>query len=202
MVDAQTWELLAAQAANLVLAVLIGAKAHAAWRLVPERSLGFFTVGFYLLAAGQAVATGLEYAVATSTTIERESLDHLDLLFWGYYALLFAGFVLVFLSFGRHPFRWAPALAGVLLYTGMALQFLLTVVLFFVVLHAGLHHIARKRPGSLLAAGGFFCVLTAHFLFIYTYSPLSPQTLWGELVHLAGLTLIYAGLTRPRPAAP
>lgn len=199
MVDSTTGGLLAAQGAGLLLALLVAWKTLHAHRVAQARALGLFGVGFLALAGSQAAAALLEYTVATvPVEIPRDALDKFDLLFWAYYGFLLTGLVLVFLSFGRHPFQWAPALAGLLLWAGVVLELAVLVAFFFVVLHAGLNHIARKGPGSLVASLGFFLLMVGHFLFLYEYAPLQPRGLTGELVHTAGFLLLFLAVNHPR----
>lgn len=192
--------LVAAELAGGLVALLTGLQARKAHRVSPSPSLSRFAAGFFLLALAQLAAAATE-AFAASGAPETTALDALDLLdglFWTYHASLLAGLALVFASFGRHPFRWTPVLAPLVLVAGPVLQFLVIVALFFVVLHAGLNHIARARPGSLQTAVGFFLLLLGQFLFLYDYVPLTPRSLPGEAASLLGYLLLWQAIARPR----
>lgn len=198
MVTPETWGLVLLEVLGGLLALAAFAKTWSAYRLTGLRSLWRYGAGVLLVGLSQFLAVVLEISVALPETVDRQRLDHLDVIFWAYHLTLLLGLLGVFWSFGRHPFRWAPVLAPVLLLVGPLLEFVTLLALFFVVLHAGLNHIARKGTGSLQVAIGFFFLLAAHFLNLYTYEPLAPRTLWGETVHLAGFLLLYLAQTRPR----
>lgn len=193
---------MAAEAGGALFAALIARRVRRDYLLTRAAPLGRLAAGFALVALAQVAALALELATApTRPPPATGRLDVLDLLFWTYYAASLAGYVAIFLSFGRHPFRWAPVLAPVVLVAGPLLQFALVILLFFVVLHAGLNHIARARPGSLQTAFGFFLLLLAQFLVLFEYAPLNPLTPAGALVGAAGLALLYKAVVRP-PEAP
>src|SRR5687767_2669411 len=123
-------------------AIGAGASVLRSFRLVPIPSLRRLMAGFFLLALSQGAAFGLDLMVyLAGDALPRDQLDALDVLFWLHYGALLLGLAFVFASFGRHPFRWAPALAPILLVAGPILQLVTILVLFFVVLHAGLNHI-------------------------------------------------------------
>lgn len=199
MVEWTTVGLAAAEAASGALALATASLVGRSYRIVGAPSLRRFALGFVLLAVAQAAALLQQVLLEWSgDALVRERLDLFDVAFWLHYGSLLAGLGLVFLSFGRHPFRWAPALAGVLLVVGPVVQLLVVVVTFFVVLHAGLNHIARKGTGSGLVAVGFFLVFTAHTLNLVGYGPLEPRWWAGELVNLAGFLVLYRSVRRPR----
>lgn len=182
-----------------VLALLTGIRARRAYRFTQARSLQWFHVGFVLLALSQACALALDLTVlGAGVAIETARFDWYDALFWLHYLSLLAGLASVFASFGRHPFRWAPAFGPVLLWAGPLLQFLTVVMLFFIVLHAGLNHIARKARGSLRVSLGFFFVLLGHIGNLTDYAPLEPRLWWAELVTLLGFAVLYFSVASPR----
>lgn len=194
--------LLLALAAGGVLATLTGLKARAAYRFAQVPSLRYFFTGFFLLAASQACALILELLVgAAPVALERGRFDHFDVLFWGHYAALLVGLLCVFRSFGRHPFRWAPAIAPVLLPLGPLLQLLSVILLFFVVLHSGLNHIARKGGGSLRVSLGFFFIMLGHIGNLTDYAPLEPRLWWAELLTLLGFAILFFSIASPRTVA-
>lgn len=169
-----------------------------AYAVTQSDSLRRLAAGFVLLGGSQLLAAALQaLVVAAPDALDRKTFGLDDLLFWAYYATLLLGLLSVFASFGRRPFRWAPALT-LLLWAGPVLELATVVVLFFVVLHAGLNHIARKGPGSLLVAVGFFLLLSAHFLNLTVYAPLEPRWIGGEAVHLLGLLLLWWAVHRAR----
>lgn len=194
----ETTVLLGAEAAGAALALFAAAAPWRAFRLLGQTSLARFSVGLVLLAASQVLALVLHYAASTPLSLERDTLDRLDLLFWAYYLVLLGGLASVFWSFGRHPFNWTPALAPVLILAGPILQFLVVLFLFFVVLHAGLNAIARSGIGSGRVLTGFFLIFLAQILNLYGYSPLEPRWWGAELVQLAGLLVLAWSVARPK----
>jgi hypothetical protein len=189
----------ALEAASGAVAAASALEVTRSYRLLAVPSLRRLAVGLWLLCASQLAAIGLLLLVLSAgTAIPRETFDAWDAAFWAYYGTLLVGLGFVFSSFGRHPFRWAPAVAGVLLVAGPALQLLTVLVLFFVVFHAGLNHIARKGPGSLLVAVGFFFLFTAHTLNLVGYTPLEPRWWPAALANLVGLLVLYRAVHRPR----
>lgn len=190
--------LLAAEAAGALLAVFAAVAPWRAYRLLGHASLARFSGGLLLIAASQVLAIALHYAALTPLVIERDAFDHLDVLFWAYYLCFLAGLAGVFWSFGRHPFRWTPALFPVLIYAGPILQFLVVLSLFFVVLHAGLNTIARSGIGSGRVLTGFFLVFLSQILNLFLYSPLTPRWWGAELVQLSGLLVLAWSVSRPR----
>jgi hypothetical protein len=194
--------LLVSLAAGGLLALLTGIRARRAYRLAQVPSLQYFHVGFVLLALSQACALGLELLVGSSpVSLERARFDVFDILFWLHYASLLGGLAMVFRSFGRHAFRWAPAIAPLLLWAGPLLQILTVLFLFFVVLHGGLNHIARKAGGSLRVSLGFFFILLGHIGNLTDYAPLEPRLWWAELVTLLGFAILYLSTASPRKVA-
>lgn len=187
-----------AEAAGSALLGLAGRRVWLAYRLVGAASLARLANGLFLMAASQAAALLLTVSVLVAGPVLREGLDHFDVLFWLHYGTLIAGLVGVFWSFGRHPFRWAPAVAGVLAIAGPVLEIVVIIGLFFVVLHAGLNHLANKGMGSGRVALGFFFLFTAHTLHLANYSPILPRVWFGELVGLVGLVVLFYALARPR----
>src|SRR5688572_6758517 len=124
--------LIAAEIAAAILAGATALKVRAYYRLVGAPSLRRFGVGFVLLGVAQVAAAALELLMLQAgETLARDRFDFLDVAFWIHYGALLAGLVLVFASFGRHPFRWAPAFAPLLLVVGPILQLLTILVLFF-----------------------------------------------------------------------
>lgn len=199
MADWETWTLMAGQAAGAVAVLVAGGRVWSAFRLVGEASLRRLALGLFLLAASQVAVLVLSLSVvAAGDSLDRGRFDHFDLLFYLYYATLLSGLGGVFWSFGRHPFRWAPAYAPILLIAGPVLQLLTILALFFVVLHAGLNHIARKGTGSSLVAIGFFFVFAAHILHLYAYTPLGPRWWPGELLGLVGYAILIRAVPRLR----
>lgn len=196
MVEGEPYYLVAAEAAGGILALLTALAALRAYRVSRAEPLRLFASGFVGLSVAQFAAALLEDRTR-SGEVPLGSFDHFDVLFWLYYVAMTAGLLLVFLSFGRHPFRWTPALSGVLLRAGPVAQFAVLIALFFVVLHAGLNHIARARAGSLQTAAGFFLLLVGQFVSLYGYAPLSPRTLYGEIASLAGYLLLFLAVARP-----
>lgn len=202
MAEAGPALVMAAEAVGALLAALIAVRFRRDHQLTRARPLGRLAAGFAFVAVAQAAAFALELATLPwRPPPVPDRLDVLDILFWTYYGASLAGYVSVFSSFGRHPFRWTPVLAPVVLFAGPLLQFVLVIVLFFVVLHAGLNHIARARPGSLQTATGFFLLLLSHFLVLFQYAPLNPITPAGALVGAAGFALLYRAAVRPPEAA-
>ena len=187
-----------AEAAGAALLALAGRRIWAAYRLVQEASLGRLAYGLFLLAGSHVAALLLVVSVLLAGDSLPERIDHFDVLFWAYYGTMIGGLVGVFWSFGRHPFRWAPALTGVLAVIGPVLEIVTIVALFFVVLHAGLNHLAQKGLGSGRVAVGFFFVFTAHTLGLANYSPILPRTWVGELVNLVGVLILFYAVARPR----
>lgn len=201
MGDWQVLGLLATEFAGGFLALAAGVRVWNAFHLVKTPSLARLGLGFFLLSAAQGFALLLEgFLLRTPDAIERSGFDSLDLAFWLYYASLLLGLGFVFSSFGRSPFRWTPASAPLLLQAGPILQFATVVLLFFVVLHAGLHHIARQGRGSVQVAVGFFFLLLAHILNLYGYAPLEPRWIAGEVSNLLGLLILYFAVAKPRTA--
>lgn len=191
--------LLVAEALAALVALSCAYDVSRSYRMVGSLSLRRLALGFFLLGLSQASAFALEALVlAAGTEIPREGFDMFDIAFWSHYATLLIGLALVFASFGRHPFRWTPALAPLLLRTGPILELLSVLVLFFVVLHAGLHHIARKGTGSIRVAIGFFFLFTAHTLNLMGYSALTPRWWLAECVNLVGFIVLYYAVKRPR----
>lgn len=185
------------QLAAGIFALLTSLRVRRDYQVAQAPSLARFAIGFFLLAASQLAAAVLEWHVSRNPDVVATGFDAYDLLFIAYYGCLLGGLALVFSSFGRRAFRWTPA-AIPLLWVGPVLQFVAILFLFFVVLHAGLNHIARARPGSLQTAAGFFLLLLGHFLFLFTYLPLSPRSVGGEIATLAGYTVLYLAVVRPR----
>jgi hypothetical protein len=199
MVDTHPWIIILGSLLGGMLLLSAGRRVSKAHRLTGAPSLRAMARGLYALAASEFFAALLVAANLRATlAIERTGFDRFDVLFWGYYGCLLVGLGLVFLSFGRHPFRWAPAVAGVLLVAGPALQFLVVVLLFFVVLHSGLNHIARKGAGSILVSVGFFFLLLGHIGNLTDYAPLEPRLWWAEIPILVGTILLWFAITKPR----
>lgn len=195
----ETATIMAAQVLGAIAVLVAGRRVWAAFRLVGERSLQRLGSGLFLLAASQVAALLLTvFALLAGDSLNRGRVDLFDLLFYLYYGTLLAGLSGVFWSFGRHPFRWTPAYAPALLVAGPLLQLLAIVVLFFVVLHAGLNHMARKGTGSSLVALGFFFVFAAHILYLYSYAPLEPRWWPGELLNLVGYVILVRAVPRLR----
>jgi hypothetical protein len=183
---------------SLALVLLIARAAFQAHRVARVASLRFFAAGFLLLAVSHVAGFALEFATGDASAIRVGAFDRFDVLFWTYHLATVAGYVAIFASFGRHPFKWTPVLAPVLLIAAPVLELVALVLLFFIVLHAGLNHIARARAGSLQTAFGFFLLLLGRFLFLLEYSPLNPRNLWGEAPTMLGYLLLYLAITRPR----
>jgi hypothetical protein len=193
---------LAAHGVDVVLIAGIVASALRAYRLSHDARLRLFAVGFALLGASHIAVAGLDaFAYAAAGRFGEGSFDHFDSLFWAYYAAALLGLAAIFASFGRHPFRWTPVLTPVLLLAGPLLESLVLLELFFVVLHAGLNHIARARAGSLRTALGFFALLVGHFLFFLDYAPLTPRAPLGEVPTTVGYVLLWFAVARPRGGA-
>jgi hypothetical protein len=191
--------LLLAEALSVLLAFGAAYSVLRSYQLVGLPSLRRLAIGFFLLGFSQAAALALEGLVLSAgTEIPREGFDLFDAAFWLHYATLLIGLILVFASFGRHPFRWMPALAPILLRAGPILELLAIVVLFFVVLHAGLNHIARKGTGSIRVAVGFFFLFTAHTMNLVGYSALTPHWWLSECVSLVGFAVLFVSVQRPR----
>jgi len=198
VVSGQESLVLAAHAADLLLILGIVRAAWRALQVAENPLLRRFAVGFALVGVSHVFVAALDYGTTASVEIPEGSFDMLDALFWGYYLAAAIGFALVFASFGRHPFRWAPVLTPVLLIGGPLLEGLLLVELFFIVLHAGLNHIVRARGGSLRTALGFFALLLGHFLFFLDYQPLTPRAPIGELPTTLGYALLWLAIARPQ----
>lgn len=198
MVGSQEVLLLGAQAGSLLLVLLVARAARRAHAVAPAPALRRFGLGFLLLGLSHVGAFALEALRVRTTSLPTTGVDAFDVAFWTYYLAGLLGYGFVFASFGRHPFQWAGALVGVLQFAGVTLETLTILVLFFLVLHAGLNHIRRARPGSLHTALGFFFLLLGHFLFYLNYFPLSPRNALGEVPTLAGYLLLYLAITRPR----
>lgn len=198
LVAIESASLIALELLGALLLLISGSRTWHAFQLTRDNRIRRFASGFFLMTLSQLLAAAMQALVLTAPRSLSDDLELLDVVFWAYYATLILGLLLVFLSFGRHPFRWAPVLATPILAAGPALQFLAIVVLFFVVLHAGLTHIARKGPGSLQVGIGFFFLLAAHILNVRGYAPLDPRSVWGELVHTIGLLILALALARPR----
>ena len=196
------WTVVTLLLAEALAALIAFASAYdvlRSYRMVGSLSLRRLATGFFLLGFSQVSAVALEGLVlAAGAEIPREGLDVFDVAFWAHYTTLLMGLVFVFASFGRHPFRWMPAMAPLLLRSGPVLELLSVLVLFFVVLHAGLHHIARKGAGSIRVAIGFFFLFTAHTLNLMGYSALTPRWWLAECVNLVGFIVLYYAVKRPR----
>lgn len=185
-------QLASAIAVGGVLAFLTSARAHHLWRATRARPIAWFWAGFLLLAVAQIAAFGLEIQGVPKS----DGWELIDSLFWFHYASLLAGLACVFASFGRHPFRWSPALA-ILLVSGVLLQFLAGLILFFIVLHAGLNHIRHARAGSFRTTLGFFCLLLGHLLNLFDYYPTTPRNVVGEAFGVVGFFLLLLSVPRP-----
>lgn len=196
--DDSFWAMPVLEAIGGFLALLTARRAASDHRLTRAWPLRVFSAGFFLLAVAQGAALVLELLTARASQIPSGGPDRYDGLFVLYYGGLLAGFAFIFSSFGRRPFQWAAATAPFLLVGGLLAQFATLLLLFFIVLHAGLNHIARARPGSLQTASGFFLLLLGHFLFLFDYHPLTPRNLWGELASVAGYLLLFLAVDRPR----
>ncbi len=196
MVDQQSTYLILAEAGGLVLALLTANAVFRAYFVSRARPLALFGSGFLLLALAQASAALLEW-YASRVDYDDERFDRVDALFWLYFGSFILGLVLIFLSFGRKPFKWTPALVPLLLRAAPGLNLLTLVAMFFVVLHAGLNHIARARAGSLQTAFGFFLLMVGQFLALYQQDPLAVRTLYGEVAAVVGYFLLYLAVARP-----
>lgn len=196
------WTILTLLVAEALAALFAFGAAYSvlqSFRLVGSASLRRLAIGFFLLGVSQAGALALEGLVQSAgAEIPREGFDIFDLVFWIHYATLLIGLVFVFASFGRHPFRWMPALAPILLRAGPILELLAILVLFFVVLHAGLNHLGRKGAGSIRVAVGFFLLFTAHTLNLVGYSALTPRWWLAECINLLGFVILFVAVQRPR----
>lgn len=189
---------LGAQAGSILLTLLIARAALRANAIAGATPLRRFALGFGLLAASHAAALVLEYrSYRAGGLFMTGTFDAFDALFWAYYLLGIGGLAAVFASFGRHPFKWTPALVGTLLFAGPALEVATLLAFFFVVLHSGLNHIARPRAGTLQTAVGFFLLLVGRFLFFLDYDPLTPRNLLGEAPTLVGYLLLFLAIARP-----
>ena len=198
MVWGQEGLIFAAHAIDILLIGLVARSAWTAHRMTSDAPLRRFAMGFLLLGLSHVVAVALEYTVWSTPDLPEGSLDAFDVLFWAYYLATLGGFAFVFASFGRHPFRWTPVLTPVLLVSGLLLESLVLLEMFFVVLHAGLNHIARARRGSLQTAFGFFLLLLGHFAFFLDYQPLTPRAPIGEIPSTLGYLLLWHSIARPR----
>ena len=191
--------LVAAEAVAALAALACAYDVSRSYKLVGSLSLRRLAIGFFLLGVSQAAALALEGLVqAAGAEIPRDGFDVFDVAFWVHYITLLCGLAFVFASFGRHPFRWTPALAPLLLRIGPVLELLAVLFLFFVVLHAGLNHIARKGAGSVRVAVGFFFLFTAHTLNLVEYSALTPRWWLAECVNVVGFVVLYYAVKRPR----
>lgn len=199
MVEWMVITLLVAEALAALVAFACAYDVTHSYKLVGSLSLRRLAIGFFLLGFSQAAALALEGLVqAAGAQIPREGFDVFDIAFWVHYVTLLVGLAFVFASFGRQPFRWTPALAPLLLRAGPVLELLSVLFLFFVVLHAGLNHIARKGAGSVRVAVGFFFLFTAHTLNLLGYSALTPRWWLAECVNVVGFIVLYYAVKRPR----
>ena len=208
--------LIGLEALTGLLFAATGAMLWRAFRVARSPSLRNLAVGFFLLALSLAPAIGLEKLTQDDPEFATEVWDHLDLLFWAYYATFAAGCVFVFLSFGRRPFQLTAAYGPVLAWAFPINQIALAALLFLVVLHAGFNHIVRARAGSLQTAMGFFLLLAGQFLFMIDLSAirpewfapewffgtnaLNPRNVVGEVASVVGAGLLFLAVARPRRA--
>ena len=191
--------LLVAEALGAFFAFGAGYSVLGSYRLVGSASLRRLATGFFLLGFSQTAALAMEGIIQLAgAALPRETFDIFDVLFWLHYGTLLVGLTFVFASFGRHPFRWMPAMAPLLLLAGPILELLAILVLFFVVLHAGLNHIARKGAGSVRVAVGFFLLFTAHTVNLVDYSALLPRWWLAECINLLGFVILFIAVQRPR----
>lgn len=192
--------LIACQLLGAALAALLGAFAIRAHRHVQAPSLIRFGAGFVAIALSQVLAAILEARTSSVPFVPTRGVDAYDALFWGYYGSLLAGLLLILSSFERKKLRIVLAAAPVLLVAGPIAQLGAMVLLFLVVVHAGLNHIEKARAGSILTTIGFFLLLVAHGAFLLDYAPLTPRNVVGEAALLAGLTILcIAAFGRGRP---
>lgn len=205
MVGSRMWSthsvgILAAQVAGLVLLLLLVALSVRGYRLSHARPLAFFTVGFASLGASQLALILLEAITAQRDQIQFSGFEVLDVLFWIHYATQIVGAGLLLATFDRRKFKWFLAVGPVLLLAGPIAQILVVALFFLIVVHAGLNHIERSRAGSLQTATGYFLVFCGNVACLFGYEPLTPRTLIGELLVLAGILLLYLAAARPRGA--
>jgi hypothetical protein len=199
LVEWTTLTLFGAEGLAGLIGLAAGSSLLRSYRMVGAPGLRRLGFGLLLLGLSQVAALSLELLVfAQGATIPREGFDLFDAAFWLHYAFLLTGLGYVFRSFGRHPFRWMPVMAPLLLRAGPILELLAIIVLFFIVLHAGLNHIARKGTGSIRVAIGFFLLFTAHTLNLIGYTALTPRWWLAEIVNLGGFAILFFAVKRPR----
>jgi len=183
---------------GFVLAALVARTALMAHRTTGSPALLRFAVAFALFGLAQAVALVEAIHLARAHVVRASAPDLFDVWFWSYYASLLGAWGALLSSFDRPKLRVVLAVAPLLLFAGPILQLAVIVLAFLVVIHAGLNHIERARPGSLRTAAGFFLLFAAQCAFLLSYLPLAPRNFAGEVANVLGLALLYVAVRRPR----